>query len=113
MISTTPFVISLVKDGRTPETYRFDGTEPPARDSGTGATFDIRYSFRLVAGMVALTSRRLRGLFPIIITDAYAADGDVLTVERQLSVLAQPPGNLVTLSDERNNRQTLVYQRHK
>jgi hypothetical protein len=37
----------------------------------------------------------------------------VLTVERQLSVLAQPPGNLVTLSEASNNRQTLVYRRAK
>jgi hypothetical protein len=63
--------------------------------------------------MVALTSRTIRGDFTNIITDAYAASGDVLTVERQLSVLAQPPGNLVALSDERNNRQTIVYRRRK
>jgi hypothetical protein len=63
--------------------------------------------------MVALTSKRLRGNFTNIITDAYVATDNVLTVERQLSVLAQPPGNLVTLSDERKNRQTLMYRRSK
>ena len=72
-----------------------------------------RYSFTLVAGMLALTSRLTRGAFTNIITDAYASAGDVLTVERQLSVLAQPPGNLVTLEDDKNNRQTLVYRRGK
>ena len=61
--------------------------------------------------MVALTAKRTRGDFTNIVTDAYVASGDVLTVERQLSVLARPAGNLVTLSDERNNRQTFVYRR--
>jgi len=65
----------------------------------------------LVAGMLALTSKRTRGSLTNIITDAYAVRGEVLTVERQLSVLMQPPGSLMTLSDERNNRQTLVYRR--
>ena len=110
-ISTTPVEISLVKDGNDPEVYRIDGTEVAARDVRTGATLDIRYSFTLVAGMVALTSKRTRGDFTNIITDAYAASGDTLSIERQLSVLANPQRNLVTLSDERNNRQTLVYRR--
>ena len=112
-ISTTPFEISLVKDGSDPEVYSLDGREVAPKDVRTGAVLDKRYSFTLVAGMVALTSKRPRGDFTNIITDAYAASGDVLTVERQLSVLAQPPGNLVTLSDERNNRQTIVYRRSK
>jgi hypothetical protein len=71
-----------VKDAGQPQVYRFDGTETVAKDA---------------AGMVALTSKRQRGDFTNIITDAYAAAGDMLTVERQLSVLAQPSGNLVTL----------------
>jgi hypothetical protein len=112
-ISTTPFEISLIKDDRDPEVYSFDGREVAPKDARTGAVLDKRYSFTLVAGMVALTSRTIRGDFTNIITDAYAASGDVLTVERQLSVLAQPPGNLVALSDERNNRQTIVYRRRK
>jgi len=112
-ISTTPTEISLVKDGAVGEVYRIDGTEVAEKDAGTGATLDRRLSFSLVAGMVALTSKRTRGTLTNIITDAYAVTGDVLTVERQLSVLMQPPGSLVTLSDERNNRQTLVYRRAK
>jgi len=63
--------------------------------------------------MVALTSRRTRGDFTNIVTDAYAASGDTLTIERQLSVVANRQRNLVTLSDERNNRQSLVYRRRK
>jgi hypothetical protein len=98
VISTTPFEISLVKDGKDPETYRFDGSESLAKDPATGTVLDIRRRFTLVAGMVALTSKRTRGQLPIIITDAYSVDGDILTVERQNSVLADPPGNLVTLS---------------
>jgi hypothetical protein len=34
-----------------------------------------------------------------------------LTVERQLSVLVEPPGNLATLAVPANNRQTIVYRR--
>jgi hypothetical protein len=113
VVSTTPFEISLVKDARDPEIYALGGSESVAKDPRTGALLDIRYNFTLVAGMVALTSKRARGAFTNIITDAYSTAGDVLTVERQLSVLAQPPGNLVTLSDESNNRQTLVYRRNK
>ena len=113
VIATTPFEISLMKDGTNLEMYRVDGSESVAKDPGTGAVLDRRYSFTLVAGMVALTSKRTRGAFTNIITDAYAAAGDVLTIERQLSVLAQPPGNLVTLSEDGNNRQTLVYRRNK
>jgi hypothetical protein len=112
-ISTTPFEISLVKDGRDPEVYSLDGREIAAKDAKTGAVLDHRYSFTLVAGMVALTSKRTRGDFTNIVTDAYAVSGGTLTVERQLSVLAQPPGNLVALSDDKNNRQTLVYRREK
>ena len=113
VITTTPFEISLIKDAKEAETYRFDGSEAAAKDVRTGAVLDRRYSFTLVAGMAALTSKRTRGAFTNIITDAYAAAGDVLTVERQLSVLAQPPGNLVTLSEASDNRQTLVYRRAK
>lgn len=113
VISTTPFEIALVKDNRDPEVYPFDGREVAPKDVRTGAVLDKRYIFTLVAGMVALTSKTKRGDFTNIITDAYAASGDVLTVERQLSVLGEPPGNLLTLSDERNNQQTLVYHRRK
>jgi hypothetical protein len=64
-----------------------------------------------------LTSRRTRTrdgrAFTNIITDAYTVSGDVLTVERQLSVLIQPPGNLATLEDPNNNRQTIGYRRSR
>ncbi|HEY3043144.1 MAG TPA: hypothetical protein VGJ39_03915 [Vicinamibacterales bacterium] len=113
IIATTPVEISLVKDAKDPEVYRVDGTETTLKDPRTGAVLDRRYRFTLVADMLALTSRLTRGTFTNIITDAYKVAGDVLTVERQLSVLSQPPGNLVTLSDPRNNRQTLVYRRNK
>lgn len=113
VITTTPFGISLTKDASDPEIYSLDGADVSVKDLRTGATLDIRHRFTLVAGMVALTSERTRGTFTNIITDAYATNGDVLTVERQLSVLAKPAGNLVTLSDERNNRQTLVYRRSR
>jgi len=46
-------------------------------------------------------------------TDAYSVAGDVLTVERQLSVLVQPAGNLAILEDPRNNRQTIIYRRNR
>jgi len=111
VIATTPAQISLVKDAADPEVYLFDGTESPVKDPRTGAVLDRRYSFALVAGMLALTSKRTRGQFTNIITDAYAVAGDTLTVERQLSVLAEPSGSLVTLSQESNSRQTLIYHR--
>jgi hypothetical protein len=116
-IAITPTEISVIKDARTAEVYRIDGAESAATDLRTGAVLDRRYSFTLVAGALALTSKRTRerdGLaFTNIITDAYAVSGEVLIVERQLSVLVQPPGNLATLEDPNNNRQTLVYRRSR
>ena len=64
--------------------------------------------------MLALTIRKppLPGRqTAIVMTDAYAVAGDVLTVERQRSVLQQPPGSFVTLEDPLNGRQTVVYRR--
>jgi len=114
-IATTPTEISLVKDSGIPEVYRLDGTETKIRDPRTGAEMNRRYSFVLVAGALALTSKLTRGdnrqAFTTVITDAYSVAGDVLTVERQLSVLVQPPGVLRTLEDSGNNRQTIVYRR--
>jgi hypothetical protein len=116
-IAVTPTEISLIKDGGAAEVYRIDGAESAATDLRTGAVLDRRYSFTLVAGALALTSRRTRTrdgrAFTNIITDAYAVSGEVLTVERQLSVLVQPPGNLATLEDPNNNRQTIVYRRSR
>jgi hypothetical protein len=80
-----------------------------------GVTFGFSFRFTLVADGLALTTRRTRpangGSFTNVITDGYSVAGDVLTVERQLSVVQQPSGMLVTLSDPRNNRQTIVYRR--
>jgi len=71
--------------------------------------------FTLVAEMLPLTSTRVRRsadrTYANIITDAYPVDGAALIVERQLSVLVEPPGGLATLSDARNNRQTIIYRR--
>ena len=120
VIATTPTEISVAKDGAVPEIYRFDGTEAQIRDPRTGAPLDRRYSFLLVADMLALTSRwtRLPGLGDSrkaaaieTITDAYRVAGDVLTVERQLSVVWQPPGSIATMQNAGNNRQTIVYRR--
>jgi hypothetical protein len=115
VIATTPTEVSVVKDGKDPEIYRFDGTETSLRDARTGSVLDRRYRFTLVAGRLALTSRLTRHdrgrSFTNIVTDAYAAAGDVLTVERQLSVLVEPPGSLATLEDLGNNRQTIIYRR--
>jgi hypothetical protein len=78
-----------------------------------GVTFGFSFRFTLVAD--GFTTRRTRpangGSFTNVITDGYSVAGDVLTVERQLSVVQQPSGMLVTLSDPRNNRQTIVYRR--
>ena len=107
-IATTPTEISLVKNSSPAEVYRVDGTETNLGDGR-------RASLTLVAEALALTTRRTREqrghAFTNIITDAYSVVGDVLTVERQLSVLVQPPGFLSTLSNPDNNRQTIVYRR--
>lgn len=109
VIAPTSTEIVVTKDSADPEIYRIDGTE--TRFAGS----DRRLSFTLVAETLALTSRvtrQQRGhAFTNIITDAYAVAGDRLTIERQLSVLVQPPGNLATLSEPGNNRQTIVYRR--
>jgi len=83
--------------------------------STAGVAMDLRYRSTLVAEMLALTSTRVRRsadrTYANIITDAYPVDGAALIVERQLSVLVEPPGGLATLSDARNNRQTIIYRR--
>ena len=120
VIATTPTEISVAKDAGIPEIYRFDGTETQIRDPRTGAPLDRRYSFLLVADMLALTTRwtrppslgDIRNATTIeIITDACRVNGDVLTVERQLSVVRQPPGSIATMQNPGNNRQTIVYRR--
>ena len=111
MIATTPTEISLVKDSSTTEVYSFDGTETP-HEAG-GVTLGFSFRFTLVADGLALTTRRTRngGSLTNVVTDAYTVADNALTIERQLSVVQQPPGILVTLSDPRSNRQTIVYRR--
>ena len=122
VIATSATEISVAKDGAAPEVYRVDGREAPLVDPRTGAELQRSSRFTLVAGGLALTSIVKRpgngGPAPSppfrltnIVTDAYSVQGDTLTVERQLSVLREPPGELVTLADSRNNRQTIVYRR--
>jgi hypothetical protein len=111
MIATTPTEISLVKDSSAPEVYSFDGIETP-HDAG-GVTLGFSFRFTLVADALALTTRRTRngGSLTNVVTDAYTVADNALTIERQLSVVQQPPGILVTLADPRSNRQTIVYRR--
>ena len=121
VIGTTPTEISVSKDGAA-ESYAVHGREVPLVDPRTGAELQRSFRFTLVAGALALTSTFKRpgngGPVPDmpfrltnVVTDAYSVTGDTLTIERQLSVLREPPGELVTLADPRNNRQTLVYRR--
>jgi len=122
VIDTTATELRLTKDGADPEVYRFDG-----EDTGE---YDTHRSLALVADMLAATTRRIRRdrgyAFTNVVTDAYAVNGDVLTVARQLSVLVAPltlkdgrvtdvagAGHFVELENPNNNRQTLVYRRGK
>ncbi len=116
VIVTTPTEISVTKDSGFPEIYRTDGRESKIRDPRTGVEIEHRYSFTLVADMLALTSRLTRQdngrpALTEIVTDAYRVAGDTLTVERQLSQLVEPPGHLTTFAVPTNNRQTIVYRR--
>ena len=119
-IATSAEELRLTKDGGDPEIYRLDGTE--SKDYGA------ERSVVLVADALAVTTRRTRRdrgyAFTNVVTDAYAVKGDVLTVERQLSVVVAPltlrdgrvtdesrAGHLAELEDPNNNRQTIVYRR--
>jgi hypothetical protein len=117
VIATSPAAITVRKDGGLPEVYPFDGSETQTRDPRTGAPLDPRYSFRLVAGALALTTTTSSGSparqrISNIVADAYRlADADTLTVERQLSVLVEPPGSLRLLGGLLNHTELLVYRR--
>ena len=117
VIATSPTAITLTKDDGLPEVYPFDGSETQTRDPRTGAPLEPRYSFRLVAGAVALTWKVSSGsplteLLTNIVADAYRlTDFDTLTVERQMSVLVEPPGSLRVLGGLLNQTETLVYRR--
>ena len=118
VITGTDTQIALTKDDGVPEPYGFDGIERQATDPRSGAALTPRYSFAFVAGALALTSRTTsccdadRRSSTEILTDAYTlAEFDVLKVERQLSILREPPGSLMTLSGARSLPHTITYQR--
>jgi hypothetical protein len=46
-----------------------------------------------------------------LVTDAYAVDGDVLTMHRQLTSVTSAGQILVMQDPANNNRQTFVYRR--
>ena len=126
VITTTTTTFTVTKDSREPEVFRIGAGDEQLRDERTGVLLSVTRRFTLVAGMVALTSTDTRATaggpasadtgsrtLTNIVTDAYSVVADTLTVERQLSVLAQPEGHLVTLANLANNRMTMVYRREK
>ena len=117
VIATSPTAITLTKDAGLPEVYLFDGSETQTRDPRTGAPLEPRYSFRIVAGALALIYKSssgspLRQRVTNVVADAYRlADFDTLTVERQVSVVVEPPGSLRQLGGLLDQTETLVYRR--
>jgi hypothetical protein len=120
VIATSPEELHLTKDDADPEIYRLDGVETAADDTA--------HSVMLVADALAVTTRRTRRqrgyAFTNIVTDAYTVSGDLLTVQRQLSVVVAAlklrdgqvtdqsgAGHVAELEDPSSNRQTLVYRR--
>jgi hypothetical protein len=116
-ITTTPAAITIAKrlrldprdkisDTPDPEVYRFDGTETTVNR--------YSYSFRLVADALALTEKLMSGNGSgsfTLTTDAYAVNGDVLTVYRQLSSVT-PAGHILVMQVPANNfRHTYIYRR--
>ena len=124
-IATTPETVTVTKRLRLlpgdrasatppPEVFRLDGTETQQRDPSTGVLLDVTHRFSLVADMLALTIRQLRGGTDrgfTQVTDAYAVDRDVLTMYRQLSSVSAA-GTIRTMAEPSNNyRHTYVYRR--
>lgn len=125
-IATTPDAVSVTKrlelpperpgregkrratDTPPPEIYRFDGTETTLWDGQ-------RATFLLVGDALALTIRRgnpARGDNITVVTDAYSVEGDVLTLERQLSTVLMPAGHIATMKEPANNfRHVYIYRR--
>jgi len=97
-----------------PEVFRLDGSETQLRDPATGVLLDVTHRFTLVADMLALTVRQLRGGTDksfTQVTDALSVDRDVLTMHRQLSSVSAA-GTIFTMSEPTNNyRHTYVYRR--
>jgi hypothetical protein len=124
-IEATPLAVTVTKIPRlrpadkvpaapVPETYRLDGMETRVTDPATGVALDRSFRFTLVADMLALTIKEGRhgedGAFTLV-TDAYAVDGDQLTLHRQLSSIS-PSRTVYTMTEPTNNsRHTFVYRR--
>jgi hypothetical protein len=121
-ITTTPTEITVTKRPRLgpadrasasppPEVYRLDGAETQPTDARTGVPLERTYRFTLVADMLALTIKETREGAATLVTDAYAVEGDVLTLHRQLSSVSAA-GTIATMSEPTNNfRHTFVYRR--
>jgi hypothetical protein len=121
VVATTAMELSIASDGHDADVFRLDGTET--------SFYDTHRIVTLVADMLAATTRRTRRTdrgyaVTTVVTDAYAVNGDVLTVERQMSVVVAPltlrdgratdvagPGHLAELENPNNYRQTLIYRR--
>lgn len=121
-IEITPAEIIVTKQPRfheldrnrnpPPERYQLDGTETPLVDGRTGVSLQISHRFTLVADMLALTVKTFRpgGGFTLV-TDAYAVEGDALTLHRQLSSITAA-GEILVMQEPTNNlRHTFVYRR--
>jgi hypothetical protein len=116
VIQTNRTGITVTRDSGLPEVYRFDGTESKPRDPRSGGQIERRYSFALVARAPVLTSKESRSqpdgrTFTQIVADVYRMkEPNVLSVERQLSALIEPPGELRDLG-QRNTTEVLIYRR--
>jgi hypothetical protein len=115
VITSTDTEIVLTKDDGGPEAYGFDGME---RHAAAGQASAPGYSFALVAGALALTSRTARCCdddqrpWTEVLTDAYSlVEFDVLKVERQSSVLRGRAGSPAALSRVRRLPDAIIYRR--
>lgn len=96
------------------EVYRLDQTETwRTEQRAPGVTRDRGYRFTLVADMLALTirDREPDAERPFTaVTDAYAVDGDVLTLHRQLTAMTAA-GEVLAMREDGNRRHTFLYRR--
>jgi hypothetical protein len=119
-IAATPEVLTLNERLRlrpgdnAPESQvraiRFDGT-PTVREGGS---FEYQDTFLLVADMLVVSTKtssvRNKGVFDLA-TDAFAVEGNVLTLHRQLSHV-DPPGHIAPMQFAPNNlHHTFIYRR--
>jgi hypothetical protein len=116
-LETTPAEIRVTKQQGPrytqrfppPEIYRMDGTEAVDDNARPRA---VR-RFTLVADMLALTTKDNRpgGQAFTLQTEAYAVEGDVLTLHVQL-VSVNASGHVLLMQEPTNNfRHTFVYRR--